>query len=324
MSGRTALLNGATLFELNPADIETGDRIGFLHTDKAAALGRLMAVDGQRDPIKVVANRKGAERPWRLVTGMHRTHGAELEGIKVWAIEVSGKPEDLAELEASENLHRRPLGPIERAKFAAALVHAARDRLAREHGDLKKEQLGAKARWDRVRASQMRAEQALQEEVDDASDKMSQAYGWVDSVKDALGLGKRDVYRDLRLFRLVIEPFPDLIHALAMHPVVGENAAQLKLIADVQDEVTRRMVIEALLADDGLNTTDARISVGIGGQDGPAPLPHQKHVNAVTGGLSRLSHSLQKRHLAEFVQALKTDEVKRQLRDLLNEELGDA
>jgi hypothetical protein len=35
----------------------------------------------------------------------------------VFAIEVTGKPEDLADLEASENLHRRPLAPIERAKF---------------------------------------------------------------------------------------------------------------------------------------------------------------------------------------------------------------
>jgi hypothetical protein len=76
--------------------------IGFLHEDKAAAIGRLMAVDGQRDPIKVVAQPAGSSKPWRRVVGRHRLHGARLEGIKVWAIEVAGKPEDLADLEASK------------------------------------------------------------------------------------------------------------------------------------------------------------------------------------------------------------------------------
>src|SRR6188768_71982 len=113
MSGRASLLSGATLFELSADHVDEGDRIGFLHEDKAAALGRLMAVDGQRDPIKVRANSKNPEKPWKLVTGMHRLIGARIECIPVWAIEVSGKPEDMADLEASENLHRRPLAPIE-------------------------------------------------------------------------------------------------------------------------------------------------------------------------------------------------------------------
>src|SRR5690606_38615791 len=108
------------------------------------ALGRLMAVDGQRDPIKVVANKKNADKPWRLVTGMHRLIGARIENITVWAIEVTGKPEELADLEASENLHRRPLAPIERAKFVAALCQAAQERIAREHGNLSQQKLAIK------------------------------------------------------------------------------------------------------------------------------------------------------------------------------------
>ncbi|MBB5987393.1 hypothetical protein [Sphingobium lignivorans] len=323
MSARASLLTGATLFDLDPSEIETADRIGFLHVDKAAALGRLMAVDGQRDPIKVTKNRKGAARPWRLVTGMHRTHGAELEGIRVWAIEVSGKPEDLADLEASENLHRRPLAPIERAKFVHALAMAAQERLAREHGNLKQQQLAIKARWQRVKGGELRAEQALQEESDDTADKMSAVYGWQDSAADALALDKRTIRRALELFHLVVEPFPDLIEPLARHPVVGENGAQLKILADIRNEDQRRKVIEALLADDGLNAEDARINVGVSSPAGPAPQPHQKHVNAVVGNLDRLSASQQKRFLGEFVSALKTIEIKRQLRDILNEELGE-
>lgn len=133
MNAQPPFLANAQVFSLDASEVETGTRIGFLHVDKATALGRLIAVDGQRDPIKVVKNKKGAARPWRLVTGMHRLHGCEMEGISVLALEVSGKPEDLADLEASENLHRRPLGPIERAKFTAALVRAAQERVARQH-----------------------------------------------------------------------------------------------------------------------------------------------------------------------------------------------
>lgn len=324
MSGRVSPLAGATLFEISPREVEAVDRIGIFWELQAAAIGRLMAVDGQRDPIKVVRNpRMGANVPWRLVTGMHRLKGAELEGISVFAIEVKGTPDQLRDLEASENMHRRNLAPIERSKFVHALSTAAQERFAREHGNLKQQQLAAKARRARVKSGEIRVDQALGEEAEDAEDKMSAVYGWQETAKEALGLDKRTIRRALHLYRMVIEPFPDLTEALARHPVVGENAAQLKEVADVNDEATRRVVIEALLADHRLSAIDARISAGIGGQDGPPPLPHQKHVDAVVGGLDRLTPALQKRHLTDFVRALGSDDVKRQLRDLLNKELGE-
>jgi hypothetical protein len=318
-----SLLSNAQLFELDPALVDTGNRIGFLHEDKARALGRLMAVDGQRDPIKVVAQPKNAAQPWRLVTGMHRTVGATMEGITVWAIEVSGKPEDLTDLEASENQHRRPLGPIEKAKFIAALVKAAQERLARQHGNLKHQQLGAKARWDRVKAGQLRSDQAIDEEASDAEDKMSAVYGWQESAALAFGLEKRSIRRALSLYRLVIEPFPQLAEPLSRHPVVGENAKQLHDIADVRDEGLRRKVIEMLLADPELSTDEARVRVGIDAPDGRAPSQEEKALSAVVGNLGRLSAAQQKQHLPMLVSGLKTAEVKRQLRDLLNKELGE-
>jgi ParB-like chromosome segregation protein Spo0J len=191
------LLENAKLFELSPEHVDEGQRIGFLHEDKAAAIGRLMAVDGQRDPIKVVANPKNKDRPWKLVTGMHRLIGARLEGITVHAIEVAGKPEDLVDLEASENLHRRKLAPIERAKFTAALVKAANDRVARQHGNLKQHQIAAKARWDRVKSGESKVEEALKADTDDASANFAGAYGWEESAKDAFGLSTRAIYDDL-------------------------------------------------------------------------------------------------------------------------------
>ncbi|WP_448660339.1 hypothetical protein ACPVPU_07455 [Sphingomonas sp. CJ99] len=323
MSG-ASLLSGANLLELSPTLVDEGERIGFLHEDKAAAIGRLMAVDGQRDPIKVVANPKNPDKPWRLVTGMHRLIGARIECIPVFAIEVSGKPEDLADLEASENLHRRPLAPIERAKFTAALVQAAQTRIAREHGNISHQKLGIKLRWQRVKAGETRADDALTEEVGDTCATMAQVYGWEESVGEALGMARRSIHRDLELYRLIIEPFPALAEALSRHPVVGENASQLRQVAQVKIEADRRRVIEALLADPELSADAARVEVGIDALGGPAPTAEQKAVNAFVGGLSRLTAAQQKHNVDGIVRALKSIEVKRQLRDRLNEELGDV
>ncbi|WP_086733742.1 hypothetical protein [Erythrobacter colymbi] len=332
MKARTPLLTSAQVLELSPIDIEIPERIGFLHEDKAAALGRLMAVDGQRDPIKVTRNlpKKSIEgivaegkKAWRLVTGMHRLTGAAMEGITVFAIEVKGKPEDLADLEASENLHRRPLGPIERAKFTAALVTAAQERIARAHGDLDQYQRGAKARWDRVRHGEEGAEAALRDETEDACAKIAQAYSWEESVGEALGMSRRTIHNDLALYRLVIEPFPDLAERLAKHPVVGENGSQLKALTQLKDEGVRRRVIEALLADPEIGVEDAKIAAGAEAFAAKVePVAHMKFVFAVESNWKRLTIPQQREQLPR-IAAMLTPEMKRALRDRLNEELGE-
>lgn len=321
-----SLLSGANLLELSPDHVDEGNRIGFLHQDKAAALGRLMAVDGQRDPIKVVAQPENPDRPWRLVTGMHRLIGARIECITVFAIEVSGKPEDLADLEASENLHRRPLAPLERAKFTAALVMAAQARIARQHGNLNQFQRGAKARWDAVRKGQVRTEQALKDETEDACATIAQAYSWEESVGEALGMSRRTIHNDLKLYRLLIEPFAaELVEALAQHPVVGDNAAQLKAIAEIKEEKHRLAVIERIVADNEMSADEARVKVGIDRPGSGAPVhTYQKHYDAITGGWSRLGTAERSRFVRDELPKLLTDGQKRELRDRLNEELGDA
>ncbi|MEL7784094.1 hypothetical protein AAG607_13790 [Citromicrobium bathyomarinum] len=327
---RGPVLANAQLLELAPADVLIPERVGFLHEDKAAALGRLMAVDGQRDPIKVVRNLPSkaiadvvaeGKQPWKLVTGMHRLMGASFESITVFAIEVSGKAEDLADLEASENLHRRPLGPIERAKFTAALVQAAQERIAREHGGLSQQKLAVKARWERVRQQESTAEEALTEEVEDTCAKIAHVYGWEESVGEALGMSRRSIHNDLSLFRLVIEPFAELAEPLSKHPVVGENASQLRTIAQVKAQDTRRTVIETLIANPEMSADDARILAGVDAPKGAAPTVEQKHRNAIEGGWSRLSVPQQRRFLPRFVGLL-TPGMKAQLRELLDEEEG--
>ena len=247
-----------------------------------------MAVDGQRDPIKVVAQAGNPDLPWRLVTGMHRLIGARIEGLTVWAIEVHGKPEELADLEASENLHRRPLAPIERAKFVAALCEAARMRVARETGGVRQQQAAIRARWAKVKNAETSAEAALQEEVEDTTRHLVASYGWQESAADAFGLGIRDLQRALQLHRLIVEPFPDLIAGLAAHPVVGENGAQLKAVAGIRDEALRRKVIERLLADPELSADEARVQEGIDSPRGPAPSKELRLTSTISDSWSRL------------------------------------
>ena len=153
---------------------------------------------------------------------------------------------------------------------------------------------------------------------------LARVYSWEESVGDALEMSRREIYRALRLHNFIIKPFPDLAEALSRHPIVGENAKQLRDIADIRDEALRRQAIELLLDDPELSADEARVRVGIDAAGGPDRTPVQKIVNAAFGNLGRLSAPLQKRHLDGLIAALKSDEVKRQLRDRLNEELGDG
>lgn len=336
MSGgatKRPVLAQAQLLELAPADVLIPERIGFLHEDKAAALGRLMAVDGQRDPIKVTRNLPSkaiadvvaeGKKPWKLVTGMHRLTGALMEGITVFAIEVSGRAEDFADLEASENIHRRPLGPIEKAKFVAALVRAAQERIAREHGDLDQYRRGAKARWDRVKHGEEEAEGALRDETLDACSKLQQAYSWEQSACEAFDMERTAIYRALAISRTIVEPFPELVEALAKHPVVGENQSQLLELTRVKDESLRRKVIEALLADHEIGVADAKIAAGLVGFKPLAePVHYQKYWNAIDNNWSKLGVTEKRLYLPKFVAKL-TPDMKAQLRALLNEEQADA
>lgn len=295
-----SLLSSAEILEIDPntIDVDLTGRLGFYFEDKAEAFGRLLAVDGQRDLVKVSRAAPGSAFAWRLHVGLHRTMGARLAGLPVYAIEVSGSAKELRELEASENLHRRVMAPLERAKFVHAFCEAAQERIAREHGDLSAQQLAVKARWDRVRMQQERAENALTEELEDTSSKIELVYGWQDGAREAFGLSKTAVHYDLTLYRLIIAPFPERAEALSRHPIVGKKAKELRKIADVRDEARRRAVIDLLIADDELGADDARVQAGIPATKSTGNRPdagaegQTKFTNGVMSNIERLSPSV--------------------------------
>jgi len=329
MVNATSILDGAEILKIDPDDIDVdlSGRIGFYFEDKARAFGRLMAVDGQRDLVKVSRSEPGTEQPWRLHVGLHRTMGARHEGFPIFAIEVSGTPEQLAELETSENLHRRKMEPIEQAKMVAAFATAMQERLAREHGDISQQQIAIRARWDAARGVRQLTEKALHDECADTDDTMSRVYGWQETAAEAFGFDKRTIQRAIRINRLLIEPFDsETVRALADHPVVGKNQKQLLDLTAIVSELKRREVVEILLADRSLSADDARVQAGVAsnnGKDAPRR-PIEKYRNQITGGWERLSLGEKRRFIPDLATMLHTAELKRAMRDRLNKELGDV
>ena len=296
MSGRGApsILADAQILELDPntIDIDVSGRIGFFFPDKAAAFGRIMRKDGQQDLVKVSRASAGGAFAWNLHVGLHRTVGARDEGLPIYAIEVSGTPEQLAQLEASENLIRRVVEPIEKAKFVGAFCDAVQARHAREHGKLTQQQLAAKKRWSEARNSKAATETALQEEVTHAAATMAGVYGWQESAVEAFGFSERTIQRSIKIYRQLIAPFPpELVRALADHPA-GKEQKQLLDLASIETDEWRLEVVQALVADHELSVPSALELFALGPQRGTGqPQPqHRRYEDTIIATWGRLQH----------------------------------
>ena len=316
------LLANAPLIEIDSNDVEIGKRVGWLHHDKAVAFGKSMVRFGQRDPIKVRKNPKGP-KPWLLVVGRTRLVGAQLEGLDIWAFDVSNVQADAVQLEVSENLERRDLCPLENACFVGEMVAAARRRLAQQEGDdIKQQAMAIRARWDNAKGRPAVVDEVLSDEVSDTRSNLERVYGWEESVRDAMGFSRSAIYRSLKLFNLIAQPFPDLIQSLSRHPIVGTNEKQLLDIASISRDDLRRKVIEALLANDELGVADAKALV-IPGEKNAAKAPRadlEKHKNQIRGGWQRLSVGQKREFIPEFVDLL-TDSLKLEAHALLTEQI---
>lgn len=297
----------APVLQIDPSDILVGDRIGMFWPDKAAALGRLIVISGQRTPINVRKSGPNAKKPWTLVVGLHRLEGVKLEGLRaIDAIEVYGDAAELLDIQASENLHRRSLPPIERACFVRAIADAAEARLQGQHDGLTPEQIAVRARWDAMKAKAPGVERddALNDaEADHTSANLALVYGWADEAAAALGMSRRAMFRDLALHRAIIAPFPDLYEALARLPI-GENASALRDIASYALE-SRRALIEALISAPDMTLAQAKEGLGLSTPSAPAATGATKYMNNTTSNLARLSAGDQARIAPDIVKTMK-------------------
>ncbi|MCM3419018.1 ParB/RepB/Spo0J family partition protein [Sphingopyxis alaskensis] len=268
-----------------------------------------MARDGQTDPIKVVFH----QDQWLLVTGLHRLQGAR--GLNLpWidAIEVKGSTAELRRLEASENLHRRDFGPLERAMFVRAIADDAELRWAGKHEGMSPQQIGQLRRWEQERAKApgvVHPDQAAAMESQHSAAILSGLYGWQEEVAESLGLSARSLRRSLLIHRQLIAPFEsELVEALAQTEL-GQKQAALFDLAAIADDATRRLVIDTIVGDDAgeiRSVADAMVAAGAKARtDKPRLTGDTKWMNGAQGNLARLSASGWKQFAPTLIEMVK-------------------
>lgn len=303
------VISNAVVLALSPSDIIVGERQGAFWPDKAAALGKMMAQDGQIVPIIVRKSGPRAAAPWTLVAGHHRLGGAKLEGFAtINAVELVGSQDDYLKAEALENAARPTRSPLERACFVRAIADAAEKRLKDQHGDLTPEQIAVRARWDAMKGKAPGVERAG--ELDDAeaeytAEIFSAVYGWQETVAQAIGMTSRTVRNDLALHRALVAPFPTLWRDLATHPIVGENASALREIASYQSIETRRAIIEGLIDAPDMTLAQALEGLGLSKPSAPAATGATKFMNNAAANISRLSAGQQRDFVPVLLRSLK-------------------
>lgn len=259
--------------------IDMGERLRPIDLDWANALGRVMTREGQQMPIEV-CRLPGTDR-WTLVTGAHRTKGAELAGIQyLKAIIVGADRIERRMREVSENLWRRDLDPIDRATFVAEIHQLLRARAGIV--DKTPQAIAAQARWQK----------ALKDEASNASATIADAYGIDAELGEQLGLSERTVRNDL----LIVRRIPArLLNAMRIAGIAAaRNATQLRALAKL-DEGRQREVVELLLkgassVGDAIATLDQRAK----------PSPEDKRLSAFIGAFARMSLAEKKGALAQL------------------------
>ena len=302
----------SVVLSLDPSTIDPDEagRIGLFYPAKAEALRVLMAEHKQKTPIHVVRNADGAPFAWKLVTGLHRLRACLADGVDVLAIEENKLCDDADFVQASENLHRRELEPLERAMFIRAMVDIVRAKVLKEYGVESDKALAAKAKAARVQYSDA---DAADDFAKAAGDNLSRAYNWSDQVAEASGFGKRDIQRSMRIYRCVVEENRDLMDAFKDLDVAKSADALLK-IAALKDASVRRKVIETLI--NGPKDLDFVFRMLGITTDKPEVTPFTKYSSQILGGFSRLGTAEKRRFIPDLVGA-----IPKGMRALVREEL---
>lgn len=312
-----------TIIEIDPNTVGYNNRIGLLWPDKAQAMGALMKHDGQNDPIKVRKGGKG-EAEWMLVAGLHRNEGAKIEGLMVKAAVVDGDALQLRLIEASENMHRRDLGPIEKALFVRALADVYEAQFARDFGGASAQEIGQRKRWEAERdLVQNGADKLADIEADHSAATIAGLYGWQDQAASALEMSPRSLRDYLFIHRAIIAPLPDHYEDLARHPI-GEKRKTVMEIAEIGDVEKRRAVIDCLLEYPvGLTIASAKELVGIKAQAAKVKASGQsKFMDNAGSNLDRLSESGWRQFAPRLAAAIKPSAL-RDVRDAIDARLAE-
>lgn len=318
----------ATVFSVQPDQVDTDQagRIGLFFPAKAEALAVLIAAHGQNDPIKLVKRGNAAKTPWKLVAGLHRLEACRIAGLACFAIEVLGDAESQRAIQASENMDRRELAPLERAMFVSAVADQVKARLLAVHGGKSAQQLSAEIgvahRMDNLSNRSKHATNFMKyndlEKADVRAANMishlAQSYSWTAETAEACGLGQKDVQRSIRIFDCIVAPCRDLIDAFKDQPV-AQVASQLLEICAIKSAADRRRVIEALIA----GPKDLSMAMALCGLTTASaePSAYTKFTGQIASAIPRLG-TADWRKFCPVLAATLTQARRVELRDALN------
>lgn len=272
---------------LQPEQIDASSRLLPIDPVWVEALAAMMKADGQLTPVEVC--RLPGRTTYTLVTGGHRHAAAEKAGLPLRAEVITNDATERKLREASENVNRRSLPPLDRAKAIAELV--AVQKLAR---GLEPEQDG------RAASAHARWQDTLEAEASDANDILSLAYGWVDRVAEQAGVHKRAIYRDIELLRRIPASIAEALRRRD-HPVF-HNAAQLKALAGLEPAEQSKVLGLLLHADAVISGAPfEKVTDAVAAMRGrTAPLPQDKRRNAFVGTFGRMPLAEKKVALSEL------------------------
>lgn len=303
--------HNTAIFKLAPSTIVVEERIGIFWPEKATGYGALMARDGQNEPIKIRWRGKGDAREAVLVVGYHRLQGAiEFDLPFIDCMEAKGTRDQLRLIEASENMDRRDLEPIERALLVRARVELAKARAASANAGYSPQELAAAARWNNVRNNvAVRPDEKVAAEAAYAECISCTPHGWSENVAESLGMSRRSLFDSLKIHRQLIEPFErELWEALARVPL-GRKKKSLFELADIADEETRRLVIDTIVGDDMgeiKSVSDAMIAAGAKAAAGKVrKAGDSKWMDGAGTNLDRLSASGWRQFAPTLVEKIK-------------------
>lgn len=258
------------MVDVDVIDPDPQGRIGQFFPLRAEGLACRIKAEGQNEAIKIVPAADPSDYAYVLVAGLHRLEACRMLGQPVLAIVVHGDADTLRKMQASENLDRREMAPLERSMFVAAVAEAAQGRLRQRHGDVGPQALGGKARAARVKMTPAAIERPESSSIDAdeqaqaASGVLNETYGWRTEVQEACGLNVEALKRSLRIYRGLVEPHRELVERIKCHPIAS-NASALLALAGRPAPI--RAAALAWLADHPEATTADAALVAIGALD---------------------------------------------------------
>lgn len=275
-----------TVYAIPVMDIDVGERLRPIDPAWAAALGQVIAREGQRTPIEVVNYKGKGHWDYTLVAGAHRLAAmALINQPTIEAIIVDATGIDRRMREVSENLWRRGLDPLDRAAFVAELHQLLRASMG-VAADASPQSIAAQARWKKV----------LSDDAVDASDIVSDAYGFTETIGSQLGLDQRTIRRDLLLHRRLVPM--NLARLRAAGHAVLTKATQLRALA-MLDPTEQASATSFLLA--GAKS----VSEALGQMRGKvAKTAEEARLSAFFGSFARMSLTEKKGALAQLAGML--------------------